>query len=206
MGAPPPHASRPFVTRNIPDFLGRRRGTGVALLLMWLRHADEGQGGDMKLRKILVPLDGSGLAESALGEGIELARNGATLVLVRAAEAAHVPMADPIEAQVTVVREAEEYLEAVAERVRAAGVAGVETSVWYGPADEAIIEAARLPRIDLIVMSSHGRSGLGRLVFGSVAETVMRRATTPILLIRPNGAPTVPIMSTGARPTEVSHV
>jgi nucleotide-binding universal stress UspA family protein len=160
----------------------------------------------MKPRKILVPLDGSGLAETALGEAIELGRGGATLVLVRAAEAARVPMADPTEAQVTVVREAEGYLESVAERVRAAGVTEVETSVWYGSAGEAIIEAARVRSIDLIVMSSHGRSGLGRLVFGSIAETVMRGTTTPILLIRPSGAPTVPVTPAGARPAEVSRV
>jgi nucleotide-binding universal stress UspA family protein len=107
---------------------------------------------------------------------------------------------------VTVVREAEGYLESVAERVRAAGVTEVETSVWYGSAGEAIIEAARVRSIDLIVMSSHGRSGLGRLVFGSIAETVMRGTTTPILLIRPSGAPTVPVTPAGARPAEVSRV
>ena len=52
-----------------------------------------------------------------------------------------------------------------------AGVANAETSVWYGPPVEAIVEAARYRKADLIVMSSHGRSGVGRLVFGSVAET-----------------------------------
>jgi nucleotide-binding universal stress UspA family protein len=103
-----------------------------------------------------------------------------------------------------VVREAEAYLEGVAERARAAGVAQVETSVWYGPASDAIVEAARVRGIDLIVMSSHGRSGLGRLIFGSVAETVLRG--TPILLIRPNGAPVEDISATGARAAEVSRV
>jgi nucleotide-binding universal stress UspA family protein len=160
----------------------------------------------MKLRKILVPLDGSRLAESALGEAIELSGAGAALLLLRAAEAARVPMADPTEAQVAVVREAEAYLEGVAERARAAGVAKVETSVWYGPASDAIVEAARVRGIDLIVMSSHGRSGLGRLIFGSVAETVLRGTTTPILLIRPNGAPVEDISATGARAAEVSRV
>jgi nucleotide-binding universal stress UspA family protein len=160
----------------------------------------------MKLRKILVPLDGSRLAEAALGEAIELSRSGAALVLLRAAEAARVPLADPTEAQVAVVREAEAYLDAVAERARAAGVANVETSVWYGRADDAIVEAARVRDIDLIVMSSHGRSGLGRLVFGSVAESVLRGTTTPILLIRPNGAPVDEINTKGARPAEATRV
>src|SRR5687767_2106149 len=105
-----------------------------------------------------------------------------------------------------VVREAEAYLQGVAERARAAGVAQVETSVWYGPASDAIVAAARVRGIDLIVMSSHGRSGLGRLIFGSVAETVLRGTTTPILLIRPNGAPVEDISATGARAAEVSRV
>ena len=160
----------------------------------------------MKPTKILVPLDGSRLAEAALGEAMEFARAGAALVLLRAAEAARVPMADPTEAQVAVVREAEAYLDGVAERARAAGVADVQTSVWYGPPGEAIIEAAHVRKADLIVMSSHGRSGLGRLVFGSVAETVLRGTTTPILLIRPNGAPVEKISAGAARPAEVRRV
>lgn len=160
----------------------------------------------MRLRKILIPLDGSRLAESALSEAIQLSGAGAALVLLRAAEAARVPMSDPTEAQVAVVREAEAYLEGVADRARAAGVAKVETSVWYGPASEAIVEAARVRGIDLIVMSSHGRSGLGRLIFGSVAETVLRGTTTPILLIRPNGAPVEDISAAGARAAEMSRV
>jgi nucleotide-binding universal stress UspA family protein len=160
----------------------------------------------MKPRKILVPLDGSRLAESALGEAIQLSGAGATLVLLRAAEATRVPMADPTDAQVAVVREAEAYLEAIAQRARAAGAAQVETSVWYGAAGDAIVEAARVRGIDLIVMSSHGRSGLGRLVFGSVAETVLRGTTTPILLLRPSGAPVETLSASAARPSEVTRV
>jgi nucleotide-binding universal stress UspA family protein len=57
--------------------------------------------------------------------------------------------------------------------------------VWYGPPVEAIADAAQLRKTDLIVMSTHGRSGLGRLVLGSVAESVLRATSTPILLLRP---------------------
>lgn len=160
----------------------------------------------MKLRNILVPLDGSPLAETALGEAIQLSSAGATLVLLRAAEAPRVAVGDLVQAQVVAVREAQAYLDVIAERARAAGVADVETAVWYGPAGESIVEGARTRSIDLIVMSSHGRSGLGRIIFGSVAETVMRGTTTPILLIRPNGAPIAPITPTGARPADLSRV
>jgi nucleotide-binding universal stress UspA family protein len=81
----------------------------------------------------------------------------------------------------------------------------VETSVWYGPPAEAIIEAARVRAIDLIVMSSHGRSGLGRLVLGSVAETVLRGTTVPILLLRDREAPvTLPAVTIAIG--ETTHV
>jgi nucleotide-binding universal stress UspA family protein len=66
------------------------------------------------------------------------------------------------------------------------------------------VEAARLRGADLIVMTTHGRSGLGRLILGSVAESVLRGTTTPILLLRVPEAPveTPPgraEQSTGAR-------
>ena len=144
----------------------------------------------MKLNRILIPLDGSALAESALGKATELAGDGtATLMLLRAAEARSLPGVDPTEAQVEVVREAEEYLMGVAARLATEGIKRVETSVWYGPSASAIIDAARLRKADLIVMSTHGRSGLGRLILGSVAESVLRGTTTPILLLRAAEAP-----------------
>ena len=160
----------------------------------------------MRVKTILVPLDGSILAESALAPAVDLAReHGATLVLLRAAEAHTRPMADPIEAQVQTVRGAEDYLAGLRGRVTQAGIAGVETSVWYGPPAEAIVEAARFRGADLIVMSSHGRTGLGRLVLGSVAETVLRATRVPILLIRPGDAPIdTPFMPLTAK--EIAHV
>jgi nucleotide-binding universal stress UspA family protein len=146
----------------------------------------------MRLERILVPLDGSHLAELALPRATDLARPaGATVVLLRAA-AAHTINGDPAEAQILAVREAEEYLGRVAARLRAEGFEKVETSVWYGPAAPAIVDAARLRRADLIVMSSHGRSGLGRLILGSVAESVLRGTGVPILLLRAPDAPLQP--------------
>jgi nucleotide-binding universal stress UspA family protein len=68
----------------------------------------------------------------------------------------------------------------------------VETSVWYGPAAHAILEASRIYKVHEIVMTTHGRSGLGRLLLGSVAESVLRGSTTPILLLRAEGAPVQP--------------
>jgi nucleotide-binding universal stress UspA family protein len=163
------------------------------------------EGDDMNVKTILVPLDGSVLAELALAPAIDLAREKrARLVLLRAAEA-HTTVADPTEAQVAVVQEAEDYLARVRARLLDGGVAEVEASV-YGRPVEAIVEAARYRRADLIVMSSHGRSGLGRLVLGSVAESVLRATPTPILLIRAGGAPLDVPFCTRPAATELSHV
>jgi nucleotide-binding universal stress UspA family protein len=144
----------------------------------------------MKTERILVPLDGSALAEAAIDAAIDVGRDRAsTLILLRAAEAHTLPGADPTDEQVAVVREAEEYLAAVSERLTKRGVKNVDTSVWYGPAAAAVIEAAKLKKADLIVMSTHGRSGLGRLILGSVAESVLRGTMTPVCIVRAPGAP-----------------
>jgi len=163
----------------------------------------------MKVDRVLVPLDGSPLAESALATAVEVARPvRATLMLVRATEAHTFPGVDATNAQVEAVQEAEGYLTGVAERLGRQGVTGVETSVWYGPAAASIVEAARARKADLIVMTTHGRGGLGRLIMGSVAESVLRGTTTPILLLRTAEAPiTAPEGAAQARPAkERSHV
>src|SRR5580765_4578313 len=144
----------------------------------------------MKLDKILVPLDGSMLAEAALWTAVDVAeKNGAAISLLRATEAFTRLGADNVEAQVAAVRDAEEYLAAVARRFADKGIGRVETHVWYGPAAAAIVEGAASQKADLIVMSTHGRSGIGRLVLGSVTESVLRGTLTPILLLRVPGAP-----------------
>src|SRR5439155_23865853 len=87
--------------------------------------------GVMKVDTVLVPLDGSPLAEMALSTAIDLLRDSpdATLILLRAAEATTLPGVDPTDAQVGVVREAEEYLEVVAARARDEGVSGHHVGV-----------------------------------------------------------------------------
>jgi nucleotide-binding universal stress UspA family protein len=158
----------------------------------------------MELKKIVVPLDGSALAETSISPAVQLAKEQrGTVVLVQAVEAHWLSGESIIDAQVRVVREAEEYLGMTADRLRAAGVS-VETSVWYGAPAVSIIDAARAQRAGLIVMTSHGRSGLSRLVLGSVAEAVLRGTTTPILLLRAAGAP-IATPDGNARRVETSH-
>jgi nucleotide-binding universal stress UspA family protein len=161
----------------------------------------------MKVKTVLVPLDGSIFAEAALAPAADLVREaGAKLLLLRAAEAHTLPLADRIKAEVDVMHEAQEYLAAARARVTAAGVGDVEISVWYGPPAEAIVEAARCRHADLIVMSSHGRSGVARLVLGSVAESVLRATAVPILLIRPDGAPLDTSFMGAPTAKEIAHV
>ena len=143
----------------------------------------------MKTKTILIPLDGSEMAEAALAEGRQLSGPESTLVLVRAASALALPGTEMMDAQIYAVQEAEAYLDDLKTKLEAEGVRGVDVHVWYGPAAAAIVDAARLYGADLIVMSTHGRSGLGRVVFGSVAESVLRGTTVPILLVRPSDAP-----------------
>ena len=153
----------------------------------------------MKLNTILVPLDGSALAEGALARATEIALEAnAQLILLRATQAYTFLGSDPIEAQVKVVEEAERYLEDVADRLRTLGVEEVRTSVWYGAPAPAIIDAVKLNHVDLIVMMTHGRSGFDRFVMGSVTESVVRGTTTPILLLRDAGAPVETPMGTAA--------
>ena len=157
----------------------------------------------MKANKILVPLDGSELAEAAIADALDVAnRDSASLMLVRATEARVLPGVDPINAQIEAVDDAEDYLAGVKTKLEKRGFRNVETHVWYGPAAPAIIEAARVYKVDLIVMSTHGRTGFGRLVWGSVAESVLRGTTVPILLLRPSEAPVeLPVAPT--QPKEV---
>jgi nucleotide-binding universal stress UspA family protein len=162
----------------------------------------------METRTILIPLDGSTLAETAVARAAELSREKpSTLILLRAAEARTFPGADPTEAQVAVVREAEEYLAQVQGTLAAQGLTDVKTSVWYGPPAPAVVEAARVHKADLIVMTTHGRSGIGRLVLGSVAESVLRGTEVPILLLRAPGAPLeAPRAGAPPKPAEASRV
>jgi nucleotide-binding universal stress UspA family protein len=140
----------------------------------------------MNAKVILVPLDGSTLAEHALEPAVACLRDSGRLILMRAAEGLGSAFRDATGAQVTAVTEAQEYLERVAARIQCAGARGVETMVWYGSPVEAIVDAARHCKAELIVMSSHGRSGLGRLLLGSIAESLLRVTSIPILLLRPD--------------------
>ena len=142
----------------------------------------------MKADRILVPLDGSDMAEAAIRDALQIAHPDSTLLLVRAAQARVVPGATLLD-DIQAVNEADGYLAALKASLEKGGCRSIQTHVWYGAPASVIVEAARVNRADVIVMSTHGRSGLGRLVFGSVAESVLRGTRVPILLVRPAEAP-----------------
>ena len=135
-------------------------------------------------KKILVPLDGSALAEGILPQVSDLARvHGAQVLLLRVGFALVFPGTDPAEAQLGTIVEAEGYIEEIRKRMAAEGIQA-ETAVRYGFPAEEILTHARRNGVDLIAMATHGRTGPARWVLGSVAEQVLRHADVPVLLFR----------------------
>jgi nucleotide-binding universal stress UspA family protein len=136
------------------------------------------------LSRILVPLDGSPLAEAVLCQVVEIATlKKSEIVLLRAALAHAILGAEQVEAQVRVVEEAQAYLAKIETNLAAQGFA-VKSVVRYGHAADEILDHARAGGVGLIAMSTHGRGGVRRWVLGSVAETVVRHAPVPVLLVR----------------------
>jgi nucleotide-binding universal stress UspA family protein len=133
--------------------------------------------------RILVPLDGSALAESVLLHvGRLLARKDADVLLLRV-----VTLPPSTEGDVGIPPEqlrsaATEYLRGVERRLSGEG-ARVRAKVVEGFAADAILEAARNERATMIALSTHGRTGLARWVFGSVAEKVLRASPIPVLAV-----------------------
>ncbi len=137
-----------------------------------------------KFDKILILLDGSDCAERVFPKVEKLATDlKATLALLRVVYAHVFPGVDPTEAEVNVVREAEAYLGKLEERLKDKGFK-VETHVRYGHDAEEILDHAAQKDIDLIAMTTHGRSGVKRFLLGSVAEKVLRHSPKPIFLVR----------------------
>ena len=156
---------------------------------------------DMTIKNILVPLDGSTFAEQVLESAQSLGRlHGAAYSLLRViqplqamtvpagagafGEMAHRMMEriDVLQGQLR--KEAQDYLEGIGARLRAQGLTVTTQVVIAEQPAVAILEHSR-PPMDLIALASHGRRGLSRLILGSVADRVVRGATTPVLVHRP---------------------
>jgi nucleotide-binding universal stress UspA family protein len=142
---------------------------------------------------ILVPLDGSLRAEKILEHAAEMAlKHGAKVLLLQVVEPivtvhsadVYIPGDESLTAK---LEQAKLYLEGVRGRLREKGIAAESRVVSSGVVD-AICETAEAEKVDLIAMASHGRTGAGRVFYGSVAAGVLHRVDRPLLIIRAQAA------------------
>jgi nucleotide-binding universal stress UspA family protein len=166
------------------------RATKNPLLLV--RAANGGQcDGEAILKSVIVPLDGSPLAEKALPHAMALAKTmDLELLLLRAYTLTqiistyddYIPDWNKLEA--VCKGEAISYLDQKVRELKQNGLTHISPLALEGEAAEQIIELAKRSPDSLVVICSHGRSGVGRWVLGSVAERVARHSVGPVLLIR----------------------
>jgi nucleotide-binding universal stress UspA family protein len=146
-------------------------------------------------RKVLVPLDGSERAEAILPHVVNLAqRYQAEVLLFNVVELPQTRFSDPVDAQLLYqefdrrVQVAQAYLDNLRRQFNEQGIRA-RVIVTDGPVVDAIVNTAREKEIDLIALASHGRTGLARFFYGSVALGVLHRADRPLLLIRSQDEP-----------------
>lgn len=142
-------------------------------------------------KKILVPLDGTPLAEAALTHAEEIAKkDGAEIVILRIPD--HIEPKYPVQAYVESIRQQkeadEEAVEYVNEKVNFLNEEHIKAEgvTREGPVMETILAVAEETQADMITMSTHGWKGLQRLLKGSVAEKIVQNAHIPVMVIHPN--------------------
>lgn len=153
-----------------------------------------------QVSEILVPLDGSPLAEAALEPAMNLARLwDAEISLVQVVRPVILTSGAPssfpsgYSDQVTAIRRetAEDYIRDIAERVREAGLRSTGVAViGFDAVPETLINLAAPERVSLMVVATHGLGGLKRMMLGSVADKLVRGANVPVLVVRPAGTRT----------------
>lgn len=152
--------------------------------------------GEPLLRKALVALDESELAEEAIPHAESLAvALGLDLEVVEvlSADTEYYLKAEAFAGAARDLAEdtegkSRDYLSRVAARLRSAGAAQVETSVLHGPPAASLITAAQSTPGSMVILTTHGRSGVGRWLLGSVTDRVIRHSSRPVLVIRPSAA------------------
>jgi len=147
------------------------------------------------LNSVIIPLDGSELAETVLSDVRALTRElGLQIILLRAYKIPANVYAEPADfypAQYDEIRtelrdEADNYLEKKTDEFRRFGISEVSVVTPEGLAADEIIALGRKLPDNLIAMCTHGRTGVGRWLLGSVTETVVRHAGDPVLIVRPS--------------------
>jgi nucleotide-binding universal stress UspA family protein len=142
-------------------------------------------------KKMLVPLDGSELAEAALPHAESLARQyDATVILLSVITPPAITTGHGVEALQlfekeidTLQRDAEQYLHGLKNKLNKSQIQA-KSIVKLEPVVESIVETANESAVDLVITASHGRSGLERVFFGSVAAGVLNRIEQPLMVIR----------------------
>jgi nucleotide-binding universal stress UspA family protein len=141
-------------------------------------------------RTIVVPLDGSPLAEHALATATMLAeRAKAKIELVRAHQLIAHDLGDQVALDQAMREEAQDYLYRTAKGIQDETGLEAHTVVLEGPPASVICNYLRAQDAPLLVMSTHGRTGFSRAWLGSVADGVVRTVSSPVLLLRPEEAP-----------------
>ncbi len=162
------------------------------------------------VKRILIPLDGSALAERAIPVAARIARASAGSMLflrvVSTASEFGVYMNEPTVLMQEAIEEdiaaANGYLLEVAKSQTLAGIA-IDTGIFTGSAALQIVDVARSKSIDLIVMCSHGESGIKRRVMGSVAHKIVRHSSVPVLVLRDSGEKSANLYREQDRPLRV---
>lgn len=154
---------------------------------------------DVRLGTIIVPLDGSRLAEQIFPHVLHFATKlELQVILIRTYSlptagyflAAHVSPPDMADLRAKTEKETGDYLQARVKELTTGGVEKITCIVAEGRGPEEIIELARKTSGSLVAMSTHGRSGMGRWVLGSVTDRVVSNCGDPVLVIRPAPAET----------------
>ncbi len=145
--------------------------------------------------KILAPLDGSRLAEctlehiKSLAKGCGISEVDLLYVVPPITPVATEDLTAPVLAQYEKGLEAwgKDYLAKLVEELKKEGISA-RGAVLYGNVAETILDYAKENGVDLIVMSSHGRSGLARWFLGNIADRIVRLSPVPVLVVTPRGA------------------
>jgi nucleotide-binding universal stress UspA family protein len=172
------------------------RKTSVPVLLVRPKEGTLDLSQEPVVRRVLIPLDGSGLAEQILGPAVALGSlMNADYTLLRVVCPPLFTVYDPAAVAVSPVdqtsleeerTQAQAYLDQVAQRLRARSLP-VCTQVLVGmQPHQAILEEVQAQGVDLIALATHGRKGLTRLLLGSIADKLVRGAGVPVLVHRPS--------------------
>lgn len=178
---------------SVADYLVRT----LEIPVMLVRPADDQAPAEPRpAGRVLVPVDGSALAEEALGPATALARLwDAELSLLHVVPPVvlsidgAIPMPSAYDEELTALSraQAQDYLDDLVERLQVQGVRASSAAVVAWSTVDAILEAGRPGRADAIVLATHGRGGLRRLVLGSIADKLVRVGEVPVLVCRPRG-------------------